>query len=418
MLNLLICSVAFRACAAIAVLAVAIGIAPGAALAQGAAVRIASGLDSPIYTAAPAGDPRLFIVERGGTIRVFQNGSVLPGYFLDISDRVVLPLFQSEAGLLSMAFAPDYPTSGVFYVYYTGAPDEGVGLEKRVARFIAANPASSGPVSTATEAILFRLVQSAPNHIGGTIAIRDGFLYLGLGDAGTNGDAAQDDGSPLGKFIRFDTSQTQLPWDYELWAKGFRNPFRWSFDRSTGDLYIGDVGQQTWEEIDVQAADSPAGLNYGWDVMEGTSCFDPKPSKPPCNDPSLLLPVYEYPNSDPINTCAVTGGSVYRGSLSQSLRGVYFFIDLCQGRLMSLRWDPITGTAFDVVDRTDEFPTNPPTQDNEISQPVAISEDGFGELYVVSLQGSVYKLVPEPGASLLGAAALATLAGVARRRSV
>ncbi len=398
----------------VAAFALAVGIAPDGASAQSAAVRVAFDFASPIYATAPVGDGRLFILERAGTVKVLESGAVLGTNFLDIRDRVLVPN-QSEAGLLSLAFAPDYAETGVFYVYYTGAPSQGGSVEKRVARFVAADPASSGLVSTATETILFRQEQGALNHIGGTIAIRDGWLYLALGDGGGDGEVAQNDASAFGKMLRFDITQQQVPWSYETWAKGFRNPFRWSFDRATGDLYIGDVGQSSREEIDVQPADSLAGLNYGWDVMEGTNCFDPDPGEPPCFDPSLVPPVYDYANDD--NTCAVTGGAVYRGNLSAALQGVYFFSDACSGRLMTFRWNALTGAAEDVVDRTAEFPTDV----GSLGSVVAIGQDGAGELYTVSLfTGSVYRLVPvpEPGALLLGAGMLATLACVAHRRRV
>jgi glucose/arabinose dehydrogenase len=405
-------------CTCVAALALVISLQASGASAQGAAVRIDPTFNEPIYAAAPGGDSRLFIVERAGTIRVLQGGAVLGTPFLDITDRVELPPpplpSGYEGGLLGLVFAPDFAQSGVFYVYYTrdSDPSAGITLVSRVARFTAADPASSDLVDAASETILFQLEQPNINHNGGTIAIRDGFLYLGLGDGGGGGDPnelAQNDSSPFGKMLRFDLAQQQLPWTSETWAKGLRNPFRFSFDRETRDLYIGDVGQGTREEIDAERADSPGGRNYGWDVMEGTSCFDPNPGEPPCDDPSLVPPIHEYDHNS--GSCAVTGGAVYRGSASPSLRGLYFFSDFCSARIWTLRWNRITGIADEVTDRTGEFPTGAGT----ISQPVAITEDGAGELVVVSLNGSVYRLVPEPGTSLLGAAALTALAGLARR---
>jgi glucose/arabinose dehydrogenase len=397
-------------CSLLAGLAIALG--ASLAHAQGAAVRIASGLPSPIYVAGPDGDARVFIVLRGGVIRIHANGALLPDPFLDISDRVVVPP-ESEAGLLSLAFSADYATTGVFYVFYQGDIDPGAGvtLESRVARFTATgDPATSNDADEGSEQILYRLEQFAGNHKGGTIAIRGGFLYLGLGDGGGDGEVAQSDASDFGKFLRFDVAQQQVPWSYTHWSKGFRNPFRWSFDRDTGDLYIGDVGQSAREEISVEPADAGPGLNYGWDVMEGTSCFDPDPGEPPCFDASLVPPVYDYANDD--TTCAVTGGSVYRGSQSPSLRGVYFFSDACSGRLMSLRWNPATGDAEDVLDRTDEFPPDA----GVLGSVVAIAQDGVGELYAVNLfGGAVFRLVPEPGATLAGVAALVTVAACRRR---
>jgi hypothetical protein len=415
-----------RSRAVLAAVALAIAVAPGAAFAQSAAVLVAShdngGLVSPLNVAAPAGDGRLFIVERAGTIKVLQNGAVLGTNFLDITDRVIVPP-TSEAGLLSLVFDPDYATNGRFYVYYVGDADGGPGEtpEIRIARFVAADPASSATVDNSTESILFRLVHPNSNHFGGTVAIRGGFLYAGIGDGGGGGDPddhSQDDASYFGKMLRFDLAQPgEPPWTPEIWAKGFRNPYRFSFDSLTGDLYVGDVGQETIEEVDVEPAASPGGLNYGWDVMEGTTCYtDPDgfdPGEPPCNDPSLTLPAYEYPHD---GTCLVTGGTVYRGRASRSLRGLYFFTDGCAARITTFRWNPSTGLAEDVTDRHDEFL---PDVGGSLQQLVAIAPDGFGELYAVSLNNqAVYKLVPEPAASLLGAAALSTLLCVARRRRV
>ena len=398
--------------ALVAMLVLGMAMRASGASAQGAAVLLENSFAEPSYAAAPAGDPRLFIVERDGMIRVLQNGAVLDAPFLDIRDRVANPS-SAEGGLLGLAFASDYTQSGVFYVYYTGDidPSSGVTLESRVSRFVVSPTTSS--VADPQETVLFRLEQPYTNHNGGTIAIRDGFLYLGLGDGGSGGDPqerAQNDSSPFGKMLRFDLSQPQVPWTPETWAKGLRNPFRFSFDRGTGDLYIGDVGQDTLEEIDAEPADSSTGgRNYGWDVKEGTNCFDPDPGEPPCNATELVPPIHEFEHVD--GNCAVTGGAVYRGSASPSLRGLYFFSDYCSAHIWTLRWNRTSGIAEAPTDRTSEFPTGA----GPISNPVAIAEDGSGELVVVSLLGSVYRLVPEPGASLLGAAALTALAVLARR---
>lgn len=405
--------------AGIAALAFVISMAVSDAFAQGAAVPVDFSFAAPTYAATPVGDPRLFILERAGTIRVLQEGVVLGTPFLDLSDRVAVPP-SSEGGLLGLAFAPDYTQSGVFYVYYTGDgdPSDAFQLESRFSRFTASGDAATSNVADPQETILFRVDQPDTNHNGGTIAIRDGFLYLGLGDGGGGGDPdelAQNDASPFGKMLRFDLAQQALPWTPETWAKGLRNPFRFSFDRATGDLYIGDVGQGALEEIDAERADSPGGRNYGWDVMEGTSCFDPDPGEPPCDDISLVPPIREYGHTDAGDGqqwgCSVTGGAVYRGSASPSLRGLYFYSDFCSAGIWTLRWDRTTGIADEVTDRTSEFATG----GEPISLPVAITEDGAGELVVVSLNGSVYRLVPEPGTSLLGAAAIASLAVLARR---
>ena len=399
--------------AALAAFALA-ALSSSSAHAQGEAVRIASNLAAPIYVTAPAGDPRLFIVLRAGEIRILQEGELLPGSFLDITDRVAT---SGEGGLLGMAFAPDYAESGVFYLYYTGDADLGPGFpfESRVSRFTAfGEPDVSNVADEDSEEILFALPQPATNHNGGTIQIRDGWLYLALGDGGASKDTAQDDSTLLGKMLRFDTAQIGVPWQPEVWAKGLRNPFRWSFDRETGDLYVGDVGQGTREEITVVPAESPGGANFGWDVLEGTVCHGPSAGEPACNDPSLVPPTFEYGSGVPLSPSsprAVTGGAVYRGARSPSLQGVYFFADFFTSRLWTFRWNPLTGAAEDFADRTDEFPRDV----GNFDQIVAIAEDGFGELHVVSLGGSVYRLVPEPGAAPLAAASALALLALARR---
>jgi glucose/arabinose dehydrogenase len=394
-------------------LGVAIGLAPAAgAQLELSAVRVASGLLAPIYAAAPPGDPRLFILERAGRIRVLAGGALLPAPFLDIVSRVS---GAGEGGLLGLAFAPDYAESGVFYVHYTASRTP-VGIQTRVSRFTAlGDPAVSNDADEDSEVILYSLDQPFDNHNGGTIAIRDGWLYLGLGDGGSGGDPqdrAQDDASPFGKMLRFDLADPGVPWTPEVWAKGLRNPFRFSFDRATGDLYLGDVGQDRREEVNVEPADSPGGLNYGWDVEEGSLCFDPKEGKPPCDDPSLVRPVFEYAHQG--NTCsgAVTGGAVYRGNASPALRGRYFFADYCRDRIWSLRWNRETGAAEDVLEHTGEIPAD----EGSIARVTAIVEDAAGELHFVELNGGeVFRLVPEPGAGALGIAAFGVLVSLRRR---
>jgi glucose/arabinose dehydrogenase len=289
------------------------GAAPAAAQSQATATLVASGLSRPLFVAAPNGSPRLFVVERAGRIRIVQGGVTLPALFLDISARISA---AGEGGLLGLAFAPDYGSSGLFYVYYTDLLSDSV-----VARYsVSASPDLADPDS---EQILLFIDQpdgmSFLNHKGGTIAFGpDGFLWFATGDGGGANDPeerAQDPQSLLGKMLRIDVGPAfapdSLPVDGELyriptdnpfvgsaardeiWALGLRNPFRWSFDRETGDVWIGDVGQGAREEVDFEPAGDPGGRNYGWDVMEGTLCngSDPAPA-PPCNAPSLTLPVH------------------------------------------------------------------------------------------------------------------------------
>jgi glucose/arabinose dehydrogenase len=382
------------------------------------ATRIASGLAEPMYATAPAGDPRLFILERNGTIRVLQNGSVLSTPFLDISSEVeTRESVGGEGGLLGMVFAPDYATSGVFYVYYT-APDPTAtqsGIKSRVSRFtVSGDPATSNVADPGSEQVLFELQQPYDNHNGGTLGIRGGYLYLGLGDGGSGGDPqdrAQNDAVLFGKMIRLDLSKSNpSTGDWQIWDKGFRNPFRWSFDAMTEDLYIGDVGQSSMEEVDVEPSDSAGGLNYGWHIMEGTNCYaSPAPGEPACNDPSLVLPIYEYTHVD--GNCAIIGGSVYRGNLYLPLRGSYFFTDLCRSNLLwSLVWDGAGGTVGPVLTHT-VVPDH-----GSFSSIVAITQDGTGELDAVSQGGDVFRLVPEPASGVSVLTAAGALLALARRR--
>jgi hypothetical protein len=359
---------------------------------------VASGLSVPLFAAAPAGDPRLFVVERAGRIRIVENGSVT-GTFLDISSKVGT---NGEGGFLGLAFAPDYATSGHFYVYYTDVAGDSV-----LARY---SVSSDPDVADPTETRILTVDQPSTVHNGGTIAFgTDGFLYFGLGDGGEGAydpfERAQDGTTLLGKMVRLDVGmppasgslpvageQYAIPADNpfvgpdgirdEIWAFGLRNPFRWSFDRETGDMWIGDVGQRDREEVNFEPAGDPGGRNWGWDVMEGTLCnpTDPAPV-PACGAPSLSLPVYEYGHSG--GKCSITGGNVYRGSEAPSALGLYFFADWCTGQVWAR--DPATGA---VQDRTAELaPAGGST-----NQIVGFAEDGAGELHLVLSGGKVYRI--------------------------
>jgi glucose/arabinose dehydrogenase len=392
--------------AALALLAVS-------AFAQPTAVRVASGLDEPVYLTAPKDDDRLFAVERSGTIRIIENGVGRSPAFLDISTEVNT---DGEGGLLGLAFAPDYAATGVFYVYYTGfSGTSPANLQSVVSRFtVVGDPATSTDADESKEAPIFTLDQPYNNHNGGTVAIRGDFLYLALGDGGLGGDPqdrAQDDTSRFGKLLRLDLHIADPGnGDWVTWAKGLRNPFRFGFDRETGDLYIGDVGQDTQEEVDAVPADAPAGLNFGWDVMEGTTCFDPGPGKLPCSDPSFFVPTFTYPDPLGDTPAAVIGGAVYRGSQSPSLRGTYFFADGTTTRLFTMRWTA-AGGLLDTEEITGEVPVDV----GAIFLPAAIAEDGHGELYVVSRNGQIHRLVPEPSAVLAALAGLGAIGVRARR---
>jgi glucose/arabinose dehydrogenase len=355
---------------------------------------VVSGLVQPLFLTAPFGDPRLFIIERAGRIRIVEGGNLLSQPFLDITALVSL---NGERGLFSLAFPPDYATTGLFYVYYTDTVGSSV-----IARYRASgDPDVADPGSAE---ILLTVPQPYANHNGGTIAFgADGFLYFGMGDGGSGGDPqnrAQDDATLLGKMLRLDVSgglgsgyaipssnpyadrAVPLP---EIWAKGFRNPFRFSFDRVFGDLYIGDVGQASREEVDVEPFGGPGGRNYGWRLMEGVDCFNPASN---CNDGSLTLPVYDYAHA--AGRCSITGGYVYRGSIAE-IFGHYFFADFCSGEVFSFVWNGDTGiTSFD--NRTPEL-----APAGGFQSIAGFGEDGFGELYIVQFGGgTVFKIVSVP----------------------
>jgi len=369
-------------------------------------------VSNPIFLTAPAGDERLFVVERGGRIKLYRDGALLPTPFLDISSTIVEGgFFGGEGGLLGLAFPPDYATRGFFYVYYTSAPVAAGALTSRISRFqVSSNPDQADPSS---ELNFYSFGQPQPNHNGGTLAVREGYLYFGAGDGGGRNDEddrAQDNENVFGQMVRWSLGG-EVPGPLEAYAYGLRNPFRFSFDRLLGDLYIGDVGQDAREEIDIQAAGDDSFRNYGWNVMEGSVCIDPDPGEPPCFDPSLTAPAWEYPHVGGNCNGSVTGGVVYRGRIA-AIRGHYFFADFCTHDIWSFRWDGDPVLPSEVVDRTSELA--PPEGGGQIDSIVAFGEDGEGEMYMVDRGGEIYAVLPEPGMG--AAAALATLAGLARRR--
>jgi glucose/arabinose dehydrogenase len=310
-------------------------------------VPVASGLGA-ITAITNAGDERLFVTVQTGQARIVSGGQVLPGPFLDISSLV---LCCGERGLLSVAFHPSYRENGLFFVYYT---DDAGDLEIVRYRRSASDPNRADP---STRAVLLTIPHPVnANHNGGQLQFGpDGYLYIGTGDGGSADDPpcnAQRDDVLLGKLLRIDVDQNVnsppfygIPSDNpfaepggardEIWAKGLRNPWRFSFDRLTGDLWIGDVGQGEREEIEFQPRSSRGGENYGWKVMEGTRCGDGGDSGcpagvPPCNSPAFVRPVYEYTHAE---GCSVSGGYIYRGTLVPALAGRYLYGDYCSGRL-------------------------------------------------------------------------------------
>lgn len=344
---------------------------------------VVNGLQSPVFlTHAGDGSGRLFIVERAGTVRIFADGALLPALFLDIRDRVGSQ--GLEQGLLGLAFHPNYPANGRFFVYYTGSVGRSV-----LSRF----QVTSDPnlADAASEVVLLTVDQPAQNHNGGMIAFGpDGFLYVGLGDGGASNDRfgnGQNLGTMLGALLRLEVDVGD-PYGVpggnpffnvpgarpELWAYGLRNPWRFSFDRASGDLYIADVGQNRFEEVHVQPAGSPGGENYGWPIMEGRHCFQSND----CSASGLQLPAMEYDHSQ---GCSITGGYVYRGAAFPALTGAYFYGDYCSGRIWALSRD-IEGrwASHDMLD-------------TELSIS-SFGEDEAGEVYVLDLNGgTAYRLV-------------------------
>ena len=372
-----------------------------AAQTQLSTVRVASGFASPTYVTSPVGDEdRLFVCEQStGLIKVIKRGVVLPTPFLNVRIKI-LP--GSEQGLLGLAFDPRYPVNGYFYVSYTRAGDGASVIERYSVS--ASNPDVAAPNSAVV--CFGPITQPYTNHNGGNIQFGpDGRLYFGLGDGGAADDPhcnAQNKQSLLGKMLRLDASTVpfSVPTDNpfvgntayrpEIWALGLRNPWRFSFDRLTGDMFLGDVGQSTQEELDFEPART-GGRNYGWKVMEGTNCFATAAcnNPPACNSAALTLPFHTYANS---SNCSITGGYVYRGCSIPDLRGTYFFGDFCSGRIWSLRYSGSTVT--ELRDRTSELVPNV-GRINEIS---SFGEDARGELYVVDYyDGEILKIVARDG---------------------
>ena len=305
-----------------------------------------------------------------GDIRIFENGQLLDTPFLDITDRVNAG--SNEMGLLGLAFHPDYEQNGFFYVNYTGD-----GGNTRISRF----QASGNFADQNSEKVLLVIDQPYPNHNGGALAFGpDGYLYAGLGDGGSGGDPqknGQNTNSLLGKILRLDvnngdpyTIPSDNPFGNEVWAYGLRNPWRISFDQSTGDLYIGDVGQGAWEEIDYLPAGSQGGANFGWSIMEGNHNYDGEPQS------GMYLPVAEYSHAE--GGCSVTGGYVYRGAAMPEWNGIYLYGDYCSGKIWALflsegKWQ--SKVMFETGVLITSF-----------------GQDESGEIYLASDTGDIYHL--------------------------
>jgi glucose/arabinose dehydrogenase len=384
-------------------LIVVAGAHPGRAQTQLTTELVASGLARPVFVTAPPGDKdRIFIVEQRsgstGRIRIVDRatGVLNPTPFLSIAGLST----GSEQGLLGLAFHPDYANNGYFYVNYTA------GGFTYIERYtVSADP----DVADATSATpIMQFAQPYTNHNGGWLAFGpNGYLYIATGDggsAGDPGDRAQDiTDQKLGKLLRIDVDADDFPadptanyaippdnpfvgvtGDDEIWAYGLRNPWRDSFDAETGDLWIADVGQSTWEEIDFQPADSAGGQNYGWRCYEGDAAYNTTGC---AAADTMVFPIHTYSHDG--GRCSITGGYVYRGCEIPDLTGTYFFADYCSAQIWSFRYDGVTMSEF--TERTAEL--DPPGS-LTIASVSSFGEDAFGELYICDLGGAVLKIVP------------------------
>lgn len=336
---------------------------------------VVSGLERPVdLQHAGDGSGRLFIIEKTGRIRIIQDGQLLETPFMDIDERV--GSIGNEQGLLGMAFYPNYSENGYFYVNYTDNNGNTV-----IARYqVTDNPNLADPDS---EVVLLNVSQPFPNHNGGVLAFGpDGYLYAGLGDGGSAGDPrgnAQSLDTLLGKILRLDVDSGEPygippdnPFGDEIWAYGLRNPWRFSFDKKNGDLFIGDVGQGNWEEIDYVPAGTPGGLNFGWDYFEGNHPYEGTPPR----DAQFVPPVAEYSHGE---GCSVTGGYVYRGSMPE-WNGIYLYGDYCSGTVWGLirsegGWQ--NQALFGAPGRITSF-----------------GQDETGEIYLLTDGGEILRLSP------------------------
>jgi len=362
--------------------------------------RVASGFSNPLWCGSPPGDEdRLFVAEQStGLIRIVKDGAVLPDPFINLRSKIST---GGERGLLGVAFHPDYDSNGYFFVNYTRSGDGATMIERYQAS--QGNPDLANPTSATR--ILGPISQPFSNHNGGGLEFgpNDGYLYISTGDGGSRGDPgcrAQDKADFLGKILRVDVDSPQAEFippsnpgvgvqgfnDY-VWSYGLRNPWRFSFDRANGDMYIGDVGQNSREEVSFQSGQSAGGENYGWKVMEGLNCYSTAncTNPPTCNSPSLVLPIHQYATG---SNCTVVGGYVYRGCAIPDLDGTYFFADYCSGRIWSFSYDGVNPIA-NFQERTAELRPS----SGAIGRITSFGEDARGELHIVGRNGSIYRVM-------------------------
>ncbi|MGI8549322.1 MAG: PQQ-dependent sugar dehydrogenase [Dehalococcoidia bacterium] len=358
--------------------------------------QVASGLTQPVFlTGAGDGSGRLFVVGRTGIIQIIANGSTLATPFLDI--QTIVNSNGGEQGLLGLAFHPDFQNNHRLFVAYTAHSPTGDG-DVTIAEYHVSST-DKNQADSSNGRVLIAIPHFSNNHNGGMIAFGgDGYLYAGTGDGGGEGDPrgnGQNPNSLLGKILRIDVNSASQGKPYgipssnpfadgqrgqpEIWAYGLRNPWRFSFDRTKGDLYIGDVGQDAWEEVDFQSNGDPGGENYGWNTMEGDHCYSPASG---CNRSGVTLPVWEY-GHDP--ECAIIGGYVYRGAAFPAMAGAYFYADFCSGGFWALyqssdrQWHSVQLLQAEIM-------------------PVSFGQDDQAELYIIDgATGTIYRLTAAAG---------------------
>lgn len=340
---------------------------------------VAEGLSQPVFVTAPPGDTRLFVVEKTGTIRIVADGAVAPAPFLDISAAVSR---GNEQGLLGLAFHPDFARNGRFFIDYTDRAGD--------TRIVAYRAGADGAADPGSARALLRIEQPYANHNGGWLGFGpEGYLYIGTGDGGSGGDPQGNGQNPatlLGKLLRIDVDGGEpyaIPPENpfadgggapEVFAFGLRNPWRIAFDGER--LFIGDVGQNRWEEVDVLST-ADAGANLGWNVMEGERCYQANA----CDETGKIRPVHVYSHDE---GCSITGGYVYRGKAIPEIAGQYFFGDFCSGKVWSFAADgAVAGSAPAVTDWTGMLGKG------QIS---SFGLDAEGELYITTLEGGVYRV--------------------------
>ena len=342
---------------------------------------VTEGLTAPTFLTAPEGDDRLFVLEQPGRVRIVEDGQLLSTPFLDLSAAVETG--GNEQGLLGMAFDPDFQTNGRFFLDFTVE-----GGDTRVVRYTVDDPSADVATVVSADTIL-AVPQPFANHNGGMLAFGpDDRLYVALGDGGSAGDPrgnGQDSTSVLGTILRLAADGSAAPGnpfvgragDDRIWAYGLRNPWRFAFDPASGTLFVADVGQSDWEEVNA-VADDRAGVNYGWNVMEGAHCF----ASEGCEQEGMELPVLEYGHGE---GCSITGGYVYRGSEIPEAAGRYFFADLCSSFVRSFRLEG--GEAVDV--REHDL--------GGLGSITSFGTDGRGELYLLEAGGRVLRIVADGG---------------------